>query len=861
VKGRTPKFYDIGKAIGRIDVRVSYRIIQLFSEGLYSSPNKAVEELVSNAWDAGAEHVHVILPADRDRPDAQIVVIDDGIGMNETGLREHWLLGVSNKRLPTAATPKGRKPIGKFGIGKLATYVLANRLTHITKSGGRYYSTTIDFRRIDTSVASATKEKVVGLSLRQLTESEAKTAVAPWISSANAANKALHLFGKKASQSWTVSVMSDLKPMAKGLSTARLRWVLETAMPLRDDFHLFLNGEEITSSKLKEKKIGTWLLGKDVGTAEDPLPRPAPKKLEVSEDFSTKDQQSRYGLQHPLLGRFTGFIEAYEDELTGKSEDWGHSNGFFVHVRGRLINVDDPGFGIPRNKLQHGTFSRFRMVVQIDSLDEELRSSRETILEGDKLVIARNVLWAGFNFARTKIAEHAEVSMPGAAMAARVAASPASLTVRPISGLLAQVLKGQAHPRYLDVPGKLSSEEQDDLLGVFAQPEAEGFRLVENVELTPLAVQDSIARYDVVSRVLKINTLHPFVAHFLNEFQNSARSLPLELVAMAEVLLEAELYLRGTDEAQISEVLDRRDQVLRQLAKTTGKKNAFVIAQELEEAANNEKALERELVNAFSSLGYEAIPLGGPKKPDGIATAHISFAQGEKRSYAVSLEAKSKEETGKKVSAKTIGISAVARQRDDYECEHAVVVGPDFPSGKEGRSALEKELNKETKTEKALGTQENRKPRTITLMRVRDLSRLVRLVPQKRVGLHQLQGLFRDCRMPDEVERWIDVLEKKQVEQPPYREILEVIWILQKDAPDSVVAYGNLRTGLRYEQKIEKTEGELKVICQAMMRLAGEGQLYATENSVEINTKPERVLDAIGSIVGYPPRKIAGKTK
>ena len=126
----------------------------------------------------------------------------------------------------------------------------------------------------------------------------------------------------------------------------------------------------------------------------------------------------RNGLLHPLLGRVTGFIEAYEDELAGKSEDWGHSNGFFVYVRGRLINVDDPGFGIPRNKLQHGTFSRFRMVIHIDSLDEELRSSRETILEGERLIAARNLLWAGFNFARSKIAKHAEETMPGAAMSA-----------------------------------------------------------------------------------------------------------------------------------------------------------------------------------------------------------------------------------------------------------------------------------------------------------------------------------------------------------------------------------------------------------------------------------------------------------
>ena len=43
-------FVTAGTAADQIEVKISYRIIQLFSEGLYSSPNKAVEELVSNSF-------------------------------------------------------------------------------------------------------------------------------------------------------------------------------------------------------------------------------------------------------------------------------------------------------------------------------------------------------------------------------------------------------------------------------------------------------------------------------------------------------------------------------------------------------------------------------------------------------------------------------------------------------------------------------------------------------------------------------------------------------------------------------------------------------------------------------------------
>ena len=59
-KNKHPElFATAGTKADIIDVKISHRIIQLFSDGLYSSPNKAIEELVSNSFDAGARHVHI----------------------------------------------------------------------------------------------------------------------------------------------------------------------------------------------------------------------------------------------------------------------------------------------------------------------------------------------------------------------------------------------------------------------------------------------------------------------------------------------------------------------------------------------------------------------------------------------------------------------------------------------------------------------------------------------------------------------------------------------------------------------------------------------------------------------------------
>jgi len=206
-------FTEAGREIDKIPVRISYRIIELFSDGLYTSPNKAIEELVSNAYDAGADNVHVLLSPDRSAKEAVIIVADDGEGMDETGLAIHWLIGFSNKRM-LKEPPRGRRQIGKFGIGKLATFVLAEKLTHVSKKDGRFFATTMDFTKIPkedfkldakssndksgehdnesiSSTASAESEKTQDpegekldskqkegvhlLSLRELTEREAKS--------------------------------------------------------------------------------------------------------------------------------------------------------------------------------------------------------------------------------------------------------------------------------------------------------------------------------------------------------------------------------------------------------------------------------------------------------------------------------------------------------------------------------------------------------------------------------------------------------------------------------------------------------------------------------------------------------------
>jgi len=350
-----PKFAAVGRETSTIDVRLSYKIVDLFSEGLYSSPNKAVEELVANSFDAGATRVAVFVPADFHTQDATIAVLDNGEGMDGEGLNQHWLIGTSNKRSLTKL-PKNRQQIGMFGIGKLATYVLANRLTHICKKNKKYYSTSMDYQKIDDRVGGGVEPKTpIKIPLRELTESEAKSAISPWLQTATFKSSKLKLFGKGATSSWTLAILSNLKAKAIEIAPGTLGWVLSTALPLRPDFEIHYEGRKLVPSKLRKGRIKRWVIGKDIKN----LDKPAPKEMEASIDRSQpQSSEHRFGFHHPSLGRVTGYMEIYKDLLTGKSDAIARSHGIFVYVRQRLVNIIDGHFGISPNDLERAQTTR-----------------------------------------------------------------------------------------------------------------------------------------------------------------------------------------------------------------------------------------------------------------------------------------------------------------------------------------------------------------------------------------------------------------------------------------------------------------------------------------------------------------------
>ncbi|MGV3467941.1 ATP-binding protein [Limnobacter sp.] len=112
--------------------QVDSRLATLLSQE-YPSSERALKELVDNAWDADAEQVSVTLP--KPLSGGSIVISDDGNGMTEEELRRHYLAIASDRRSRRGERTarknrpvKGRKGIGKFsGLMAAATMMLETR--------------------------------------------------------------------------------------------------------------------------------------------------------------------------------------------------------------------------------------------------------------------------------------------------------------------------------------------------------------------------------------------------------------------------------------------------------------------------------------------------------------------------------------------------------------------------------------------------------------------------------------------------------------------------------------------------------------------------------------------------------------
>jgi Histidine kinase-, DNA gyrase B-, and HSP90-like ATPase len=183
----------------------------------YNSTEKAIKELVDNAWDADASEVLITLP-DQMSSDP-IVVIDDGDGMTIPELRGDYLKVARDRTTIKGdrTKGKGRKVRGRKGIGKFAGLMVAERMQLITRARGTQAE--LLFQRESMAQSKFDFERVQ----IPLTESKCSPDV-----------------------HGTTIILSDLNRKLTHPSADKLRSILLLDYGRSADFKILVNGQETT---------------------------------------------------------------------------------------------------------------------------------------------------------------------------------------------------------------------------------------------------------------------------------------------------------------------------------------------------------------------------------------------------------------------------------------------------------------------------------------------------------------------------------------------------------------------------------------------------------------------------------------
>ena len=719
-----------GQEIEKIPVPINYDIIRLFSEGLYRSPHKAIEELVSNGYDAASSQVHVLLPEQPDSPTdavAPLWVIDDGHGMDVPGFRQLWRVAESNK--VNQKGQNGRAPIGQFGIGKLAAYVLAWELTHLSHVNGRFLLTVMNFHDVTGRQYDSENTKPVGVSLREVDEATAMAHLAEIEHRDPSAWKLM--FDNGHSRAWTAAALSDFKDLYKKLSMGRLRWVLSTGLPLHANFGIWLNGERVESSKVNLQEIKVIQLGSNADTAA--------AKMHLARDLGG-------GVQLPGIGNLNGVARIYEKQLTtGKSEDVGRSNGFFVRVRGRVVNLEDELFGI--EALNHAAWSRFALEVNADGLRDHLLSSREGVRDSEDIQRLREYLRALFNLCRSAYEAWAEKENEDLDMQKLLSDVPSAHFTDPLLHSVRHTLETGAESFYIEAPRRATDEDPSEW---FAAHESE---ILENpFDETVFEYQGPNApalRYNPTSRSLVVNSDHPFVDKLTagNKHRN-----PAKLFASSEVVLEGQLQDHGVDRATIANFLMDRDRVLR-LTAGDAPPTAKEVLRRLDVASHDRTGLERAVGTAFRVLGFDYERKGGNAPgTDGVLYARLGRHGNTLADYKLVYDAKT---TGSpSVPADKVDLASL----EDFRKEECADFGFFFAKAYAAETELDGALNRR------IGADED-SYRHLTLLKIEHVRRLVCLHFRHGVTLTELRSLFENTRTVPQVDDWIESLETGLLQQ------------------------------------------------------------------------------------------------
>lgn len=792
-----------GTYLEDVAITVDHAIVQHFSQHLYSSPHKAVEELVMNGYDAGAGEVRVYLPGEF--ADDAVIVWDDGHSMDQAALHRLWWVARSPKNAPGARRHKGRDLIGKFGIGKLATYAIGDRVAHLAHRESRYLLVDFDFGALQLPEdgrppphAAEPGQQHVSAPMRELTRDEAREWLQGQFTSRELPDNAERLFAAK---EWTAAVVYGLRPLKPPLRAGILRRVLGNGLPDRPNFEMHVDDKEARQVLSKKQPV------KHLSAVDEPLRtqilndwRTASEKGIVSGDVSLNESQG--ALTVPELGEVQVELRIFADSLLDESSAaLGRSYGIFVMVRGRLLNEEDYQHLVQEPSF--GTLYRIQIVVWADGLDRALLADRERLAATRPETVAlRLIEQATYRSARQLVdKQQADAALE-----------------RLTSSLLPMNHRELWHD---PIAAYSAAHGQDQ-----RTPSAPGPDVLER---KPAGKDQPMARYDGGSARFEVNTDHPF-RHSVDARIGGGKKARefrriLDVYAVAEVLLEGHLVDAGFERTAVSEVLDWRSDLFKEVARRYHEGPDELQARVKEASYEGDKVFEVALQDIFIDMGFDARRVAGSKKEDVLVVAPVGTEH-----HLFTVDAKGSKN---RVTNVTAHVGGVASHRNAAGAEHALIIARDFVGF--------------SNADQAAVLDECRAVKNVSVITLDVLFRLHDLMRNYYYPLKVVLELLRPIKTPDQLIQDLDAFRRPRPAFD-YPALLELIWERQRtSAAREPVYYQPLRQeNAAWKSSIEPNEMDRQML---MLEWAS-GRLVLVDSqkkTVTMSQHPERVLEAVAA--------------
>jgi len=272
----------------KIRVTVDKSHLITIGERLYAESVELLRELVNNAYDADAIEVEISISDD------EIIVEDNGSGMDFEGLGQYFNIGSPFKRQNPISPKFSRTRIGEFGIGKFSVLSTCDHFEVFTKKGD--FAGTVIFNKNEWNMQSEEWQLPLQREIISETIPDGSRIV--------------------------------LKGLKKKFDIESVKRRLIETLPLKaPNFNVHLNGKKLLPQALTGRKI-PFLEGTDCGIVNGEIIILPVSKMTYEEAgvlIRVKQVSIRrlpFGIESSLLPRITGEVNADFLPLTTDRNDF-----------------------------------------------------------------------------------------------------------------------------------------------------------------------------------------------------------------------------------------------------------------------------------------------------------------------------------------------------------------------------------------------------------------------------------------------------------------------------------------------------------------------------------------------------------